>query len=41
MNEQYLQTSNNIYKIDTLIRPTDVVMPTNTQDLKQCSEILL
>lgn len=41
MNDRYLKTSNNIYKIDTLFKPTDVVMPTNTQDLKQCSEILL
>lgn len=41
MNQQYLKTSCNVYKIDSLFKPTDVIMPTNTQDFKQFSEILL
>ena len=41
MNQGYIQTSNNAYKIDGLFRPTDVVIPTDHTDMQQCSNLIL
>lgn len=40
MNEHYLASSNNTYKIDGLFKPNDVVIPTDHPD-QQCSGLLL
>ena len=41
MNKNYLESSNNTYKIDGLFRPNDVIIPTIQSDLQQCSDLLL
>ena len=41
INEHYLKSSNNTFKIDGVFKPNDVVMPTAQTDLQQCSELLL
>lgn len=41
INQNYLKSSNNTYKIDGLFRPNDVIFPTVQSDLQPCSDLLL